>query len=197
MKPKIGLALTGSFCTIGEVLSVAEKLSEEYEITPILSFHTASLETRFFPKGLIERRLTELVGRPCITTLTEAEPIGPKQLLDLLVIAPCTGNTLAKLAHGITDTPVTLAAKAHLRNRRAVLLAPATNDALSASAKNVGLLLNTKNIFFVPFSQDDPTEKECSLIADFSLIGRAVKAALEGRQLQPILLRTEKEPKQV
>ncbi len=187
MKPTIGLALTGSFCTIGEVLKTAEILQKDYEIIPILSENTAALSTRFFEKGEIIRRLCSLTGREPICTLPAAEPIGPKKLLDLLLIAPCTGNTLAKLAHGVTDTPVTLAAKAHLRNARPLLLAPATNDALAASAKNIGLLLNTKNVFFVPFSQDDPQEKERSLISDFSRIPDAVAAALSHRQLQPIL----------
>ena len=187
MKLKLGLALTGSFCTIGEVLTVAEALRETYEIIPIVSENVKSLSTRFFEKGEICRRLLNLTGQDPISTLPEAEPIGPKKLFDLLLIAPCTGNTLAKLALGVTDTPVTLAAKAHLRNARPLLIAPATNDALASSAKNIGLLLNTRNVFFVPFSQDDPKEKERSLIADFSLIPAAVSAALEGRQLQPIL----------
>lgn len=187
MKPKIGLALTGSFCTIGEVLTVAESLSEAYEIIPILSENVKNLSTRFFEKDEVFRRLTLLTGREPICSLPEAEPIGPKKLLDLLLVAPCTGNTLAKLALGVTDTPVTLAAKAHLRNARPLLIAPATNDALAASAKNIGLLLNAKNVFFVPFAQDDPKEKECSLIADFSLIPSAVAAALQHRQLQPVL----------
>lgn len=190
MKPVIGLALTGSFCTIGEVLSVAETLTDTYSVVPIVSYHVAELETRFFPKGEILRRLREITGNEVIRTLPQAEPIGPKKLLDLLVIAPATGNTLSKIALGITDTPVTLAAKAHLRNRRPLLLAPATNDALAASAKSIGLLLNAKHLFFVPFSQDDPTGKETSLVADFSLLPKAIEAALENRQLQPML--TEK-----
>lgn len=187
MKPTIGLALTGSFCTIGEVLSVAESLTDSFDVIPILSPAAATLETRFFKAGAIEERLEKLCKKPVIKTLTEAEPIGPKKLLDLLVIAPCTGNTLSKLAFGITDTPVTLAAKAHLRNARPLLLAPASNDALGASAKSIGLLFNTKNVFFVPFSQDDPYRKETSLIASFSKIPEAVSAALLGRQLQPVL----------
>ena len=122
-------------------------------------------------------------------SIAEAEPIGPKKLLDVLVIAPCTGNTLAKLAAGVTDTPVTMAAKAHLRNDRPVVVAVATNDGLSAAARNIGELLVRKNYFFVPFGQDDPEKKPCSLMADFTRIGETVEAALEGRQIQPVLLR--------
>lgn len=187
MKPVIGLALTGSFCTIGEVLTCAEALREHYEVLPIVSHHVATLETRFFKRGEIAERLEALFFKKPLCTLQEVEPIGPKKLLDLLLIAPATGNTLAKLALGITDTPVTLAAKAHLRNARPLLLACATNDALAANAKNIGGLFNTKHVFFVPFSQDDPKEKASSLVADFSLLLPAVQASLEGRQLQPLL----------
>ncbi|MBR6530837.1 MAG: dipicolinate synthase subunit B [Clostridia bacterium] len=187
VKPKLGLALTGSFCTIGEVLLLAERLRENFELFPIVSFNVASLGTRFFEQGEIVRRLSLITGRESICTLPDAEPIGPKKLLDALLVAPCTGNTLSKLACGITDTPVTLAAKAHLRNGRPLILAPATNDALAASAKNIGLLLNSKNVFFVPFAQDDAQKKPKSLVSDFTKTEDAVNAALDGRQLQPIL----------
>ena len=187
LKTPIGLAVTGSFCTVGKVLSLTETLSESYDLTPIVSHAVAESETRFFEKGEIVRRLAEITKKPVIATLPAAEPVGPKKLFDLLLIAPCTGNTLSKLALGITDTPVTLAAKAHLRNRRPLLLAPATNDALGATAKNIGILLNTKHVFFVPFSQDDPREKETSLVARFELIPEAIEAALAGKQLQPVL----------
>ena len=135
----------------------------------------------------MKKEVSELCGNEIIHTIKDAEPIGPKALLDLLIIAPCTGNTLGKLALGITDTPVTMAAKAHLRNERPLLIAPSTNDALSASAKNIGLLLNTKNIFFVPFSEDMPKSKHTSCVADFQLIPDAAEAALQGIQLQPII----------
>ncbi len=187
MKPTIGLALTGSFCTIHRVLAIARTLTQEYDLVPIISRTVAECDTRFFPRGAICEELTALCGRLPLSCLEAVEPIGPQKLLDALVIAPCTGNTLSKLALGITDTPVTLAAKAHLRNRRPLLLAVATNDALAASAKNLGLLLNTKNIYFVPLSQDDPAEKERSLVCDFEKLPAALSAALNGRQLQPML----------
>ncbi len=187
MKPTVGLALTGSFCTIGEVLRIAETFKNDYTLIPIVSYHVSELETRFFAAGEIRDRLLALTGQKPICTLPDAEPIGPQKLLDLLVIAPCTGNTLSKLAWGITDTPVTLAAKAHLRNRRPLLLAPATNDALAASAKSIGQLFNTKHVFFVPFSQDDPKHKETSLVSDFSRLKESIDAALLGRQVQPVL----------
>lgn len=187
MKPKIGLALTGSFCTIGEVLTVAETLTRTYEIVPILSEAVRDLSTRFFTAGEIASELKHITGRTPLATLPEVEPLGPKADLDLLVLAPCTGNTLAKLAAGIADSTVTLAAKAHLRNARPLLLAPATNNALSASAASLGKLLNEKHVYFVPFAQDDPREKPSSVIARFSLLPEAIEHALQGKQLQPIL----------
>ena len=164
-----------------------ERLCRRYPVLPILSKTVQQTPTRFFAEGKIEERVRALTGREPISTIAAAEPIGPQKLCDLLVIAPCTGNTLSKLALGISDTPVTLAAKAHLRNARPVLLAPCTNDALGQSAKNIGLLLNAKHFYFVPFFQDDPIEKPNSLVSRFDLLEDAIAAALEERQIQPLL----------
>ena len=187
---RLGFALCGSFCTHKEVLKELAQLCREYEtVLPIVSPACQTTDTRF---GTAEDFLAEverLTGHRPIGTIRDAEPIGPKKLLDALVIAPCTGNTLGKLAAGITDTPVTMAAKAHLRNDRPVVIAVATNDGLGAAARNIGELLVRKNYFFVPFGQDDPGKKPCSLMADFTRIGDTVDAALQGRQLQPVLLR--------
>lgn len=159
-------------------------------IVPIVSECTAATDTRFGKAHDLMREMERICDRRVISTIAAAEPIGPKKLLDLLIIAPCTGNTLGKLAAGITDTCVTMAAKAHLRNGRPVLIAPSTNDGLSTSAVNIGELLTRKNIYFVPFGQDDPANKPTSLTADLSQIVPAALAALEGRQIQPVLLRT-------
>lgn len=186
--PRIGFALTVSFCTFEKVISQLEKLIEIYpDITPIMSKTVYETDTRFGTAEEFKERVRSICKKDIISTIPEAEPIGPKKLFDALVIAPCTGNTLAKLALGITDTSVTMAAKAHLRNERPLLIAPSTNDALGASAKNIGLLLNSKNVFFVPFGQDDPEKKHKSLVADFSKIAPALTAALSGEQLQPIV----------
>ena len=185
---RVGFAMCGSFCTHKQVLSELEKLCGQYsEITPILSEACRSTDTRFGKAEDLRVAVERLTGHQAVDSIPTAEPIGPKALLDVLVIAPCTGNTLAKLAGGITDTAVTMAAKAHLRNGRPVLIAPSTNDGLSASAANLGSLLGRKYIYFVPFGQDDPVHKPTSLVADFSLVADAALAALEGRQLQPIL----------
>ena len=187
---RVGFALCGSFCTHRQVLSELEKLCGQYsEITPILSEACRSTDTRFGKAEDLRAAVERLTGHQVVDSIPAAEPIGPKALLDVLVIAPCTGNTLAKLAGGITDTAVTMAAKAHLRNGRPVVIAMATNDGLSAAARNIGELLVRKNYYFVPFGQDDPEKKPCSLMADFSRIGETIDAALEGRQIQPILLR--------
>ena len=184
----VGFAVCGSFCTHKQVLSELEKLCGQYsEITPILSEACRSTDTRFGKAEDLRVAVERLTGHQAVDSIPTAEPIGPKALLDVLVIAPCTGNTLAKLAGGITDTAVTMAAKAHLRNGRPVVIAMATNDGLSAAARNIGELLVRKNYYFVPFGQDDPEKKPCSLMADFSRIGETIDAALEGRQLQPIL----------
>lgn len=185
---RVGFAMCGSFCTHKQVLSELEKLCGQYsEITPILSEACRSTDTRFGKAEDLRVAVERLTGHQAVDSIPTAEPIGPKALLDVLVIAPCTGNTLAKLAGGITDTAVTMAAKAHLRNGRPVVIAMTTNDGLSAAARNIGELLVRKNYYFVPFGQDDPEKKPCSLMADFSRIGETIDAALEGRQLQPIL----------
>ncbi|MDR1940524.1 MAG: dipicolinate synthase subunit B [Clostridiales bacterium] len=188
MKKKIGFAITGSFCTFGSVLTRLGQMSKDYDITPILSYNAANTDTRFFEAKKFKRAVEELTGRRVIDSLGQAEPIGPKKLLDALVVAPCTGNTLAKLAGGIADTPVTLAAKAHLRNGRPLIIAVSTNDGLGCNAKNIGALLNAKNVYFVPFGQDDHADKINSLVADFGKIKDTVEAALEGRQIQPVLI---------
>lgn len=184
----IGYAFTGSFCTISETIKEMERLVFlGAEVYPILSYTVAKTDTRFGRADDLRRRIELVTGRDCIDTITLAEPIGPKNLLDLIVVAPCTGNTLSKIANGITDTPVTMAVKAQLRNQKPVVLAIATNDGLGANAKNIGILLSTKNIYFVPFGQDDPEKKNNSLIAKFSMIVPTIELALEGRQIQPLL----------
>lgn len=186
-KKRLGVALCGSYCTYEQVFRELEKLREKYDLIPIMSDTAAETDTRFGRAAEHIRRLTELTGRKVITTIAEAEPLGPKEPLDALLIAPCTGNTLAKLAAGIADGPVTFACKAHLRNLRPVVVAVSTNDGLAAAAANIGALLNRKNYYFVPFGQDDPAAKPCSLKADLGLLGATLSAALEGRQLQPLL----------
>ena len=187
-KIRLGFAICGSFCTFKRVLEELEHLAKDYDVTPIMSQGAAFTDTRFGKAEDFRRRVAEICGREPITTIAGAEPIGPHALLDVLVIEPCTGNTLGKLANGITDTPVTMAAKAHLRNGRPLVLAVATNDALGASARNIGTLMNAKNIFFVPLRQDSPQGKPASVVADFSKTAAAVKAELEGRQAQPLLI---------
>ena len=187
---RVGFAFCGSFCTHKEVLKELEAVCREYEtVLPILSPACQTTDTRFGTAADFITQVERLTGHNVIGNIRDAEPIGPKKLLDALVIAPCTGNTLAKLAAGITDTPVTMAAKAHLRNDRPVVVAVATNDGLSAAARNIGELLARKNYYFVPFGQDDPQRKPCSLMADFTRIRETVDAALQGRQLQPVLRR--------
>lgn len=189
-KERVGFALCGSFCTHQQVLGELERLCGEYEnVLPIVSEACRRTDTRFGTAEDLLSTIERLTGHSVIDSVREAEPIGPKKLLDVLVIAPCTGNTLGKLACGITDTAVTMAAKAHLRNDRPVVVALASNDGLSGAARNLGELLARKNYFFVPFGQDAPVQKPSSLVADFSLIGETVRWALEGRQLQPVLLR--------
>ena len=187
-KIRLGFAICGSFCTFKRVLEELEKLAKEYDITPIMSSGAAFTDTRFGKAEDLRRRITEICGKEPITTIAGAEPIGPQALLDVLVIEPCTGNTLGKLANGITDTAVTMAAKAHLRNGRPVVLAVSTNDALGASARNIGTLMNAKNIYFVPMRQDAPQGKPASVVANFAKTGAAIKAALEGKQVQPVLV---------
>ena len=187
-KIRLGFAVCGSFCTFKRVLEELEKLAKEYDITPIMSSGAAFTDTRFGKAEDLRRRITEICGKEPITTIAGAEPIGPQALLDVLVIEPCTGNTLGKLANGITDTAVTMAAKAHLRNGCPVVLAVSTNDALGASARNIGTLMNAKNIYFVPMRQDAPQGKPASVVANFAKTGAAIKAALEGKQVQPVLV---------
>lgn len=186
---KIGVAITGSFCTIQDVIIELERMVfQGADLTPIISNNVATINSRFGRAEDIKRRIELITGKECIDSIAEAEPIGPKKLLDLLLIAPCTGNTLAKVANGITDTPVTMASKAHLRNKKPIVIALATNDGLSGSAKNIGLLLNTKNIYFVPFGQDDSENKPTSLISRFGLIVPTIEMALEGKQIEPVLV---------
>ncbi len=186
---KIGFALCGSFCTLADAIDQMQVLADMgAEIYPIMSVNAYGTDTRFGKAEEIRARIESICGRRIIHDIPSAEPIGPKKLLDALLVAPCTGNTLGKLACGITDTPVTLAVKAHLRNDRPVILAIATNDALTASAKNIGELMNRRNIYFVPFAQDDPINKTTSCIADFPKIPQAIENALDGRQIQPLLL---------
>ena len=184
----IGFAMSGSFCTFSKVFPVIEQLAAEHKVFPIFSSASASVDSRFGEAEAFTAFAERICNRNVIRTIRDAEPIGPRKLLDALVIAPCTGNTLAKLAHGIADGPVTMAAKSHLRNGRPVIVAVSTNDALGAAAENIGKLLARKYYYFVPFRQDDPENKPTSMVADFSLIPEAVAAAAEGRQLQPIIL---------
>lgn len=184
----IGFAMCGSFCTFAQVFPVMELLTRDYRVTPIFSDAAASVDSRF---GTAKEHLTlaaDICGTPVLKTIAQVEPIGPKKLFDALVVAPCTGNTLAKLAHSISDTPVTMAVKSHLRNGRPVVIAVSTNDALGGAAENIGKLMARKHYYFVPFRQDDPQNKPTSMVADFSRIHEALEAALEGRQLQPVLL---------
>ena len=185
---RIGCAMTGSFCTFRRAFEAWRALrAAGAELTPIMSFNAAALDTRFYPAAEAVREFEEICGHEVLRTIPQVEPIGPKGLIDLLIVAPCTGNTLAKLANGVTDTPVALAAKSHLRNGRPVLLAVSTNDALGASAQNIGRLLNAKHIYFVPFGQDDPAHKPNSAVAHFELLPAAAAEALREQQIQPIL----------
>lgn len=186
----IGFAVCGSFCTHARAMEALEQVKARFaRVVPIVSEVTANTDTRFGTAHDLMREMERICDRRVISDLREAEPIGPKKLLDLLIICPCTGNTLGKLAAGVTDSSVTMAAKAHLRNERPVLIAPSTNDGLAASAASIGALLPRKYIYFVPFGQDDFQNKPTSLVADFSQVADAAQAALAGRQLQPLLLR--------
>ena len=185
---EIGFAMCGSFCTFSEVFPAMETLAKDHHVIPIFSFASASIDSRFGTASEHLRRAAEICGRQPLQTIAGVEPIGPKKLLDALIIAPCTGNTLAKLAHSIADTPVTMAAKSHLRNGRPVIIAISTNDALAGAAENIGKLMARKHYYFVPFRQDDALKKPTSVVADFTKIPQTLEAALAGQQIQPLLL---------
>ncbi|MBQ6840389.1 MAG: dipicolinate synthase subunit B [Oscillospiraceae bacterium] len=184
----IGFALCGSFCTYSKIFPIIEALAKEHTVIPIFSENAYTLDSRFGTAAEHIKEAERICSRPVLHTLPEVEPIGPKKLLDILVIAPCTGNTLAKLAHSIADTPVTMAAKSHLRNGGPVLVGISTNDGLAGAAENIGKLLGRKNYYFVPFGQDDPMGKPTSIVADYGQIPQAIEAALSGKQLQPMLI---------
>lgn len=184
----VGYAICGSFCTFSKTIPQIKKLVESgVRVLPIMSQNAYSTDTRFMKAGEFISEVENITGEKIIHTISGAEPIGPKKMCDLIIVAPCTGNTLAKLANGVTDTSVTMALKSHLRIKRPVLLCIATNDGLGASAQNIGKLINTKNIYFVPFSQDDPQNKPNSLVADFELIYPCAKMAINHIQYQPVL----------
>ena len=188
-KLRIGLALTGSYCTYDKVLAAAAKLAEKYDVTAIMSETAHETDSRFGDAAGVIQKLEAITGKPVLHTITEVEPVGPQDFFDVLAVAPCTGNTAAKLAAGVTDTAVTMAVKSHLRGGKPVVLAFGSNDGLSASAKNIGELLNRKHYYFVPMYQDDPEKKPRSLASDYALLENTILAAYEGRQLQPILRR--------
>lgn len=184
----IGFAVCGSFCTYAAMFPAMEAVAREHEVIPIFSHSAYTIDSRFGTAQEHIRRAEAICGRSPLCTIAQVEPLGPGRTLDALVIAPCTGNTLAKLAHCIADGPVTMAAKSHLRNGRPILLAVSTNDALAGAAENIGKLLGRKNYYFVPFGQDDPRKKPTSMVADFGQLPAALNAALEGKQLQPVLV---------
>ena len=186
--PRLGLAVTGSHCTFSRALEAFRPLKRDYTLVPILSGAAAGTDTRFFAASAFRAELEAFCGREAVDTIVKAEPLGTAQRLDALLVAPCTGSTLAKLARGVTDTAVTMACKAHLRNGAPLILAISTNDGLSGSAESIAALLQRKNVYFVPFRQDVPHQKPFSLQSDFDLLGETIKAAMEGRQLQPVLL---------
>ena len=183
----IGFAMCGSFCTFSKVFPVMELLTQSHKVFPILSAASCTTDSRFGKGEAFVTLAERICNRSVIRTIADAEPIGPKKLLDALIIAPCTGNTLAKLAHGIADGPVTMAAKSHLRNGRPVIIAVSTNDALSGASENIGRLMARKHYYFVPFRQDEPEGKPTSMVADFSMIPEALTAAVSGNQLQPVI----------
>lgn len=185
---RVGFAMCGSFCTFSKAIESIENLiNKGVEIVPIMSYNAYSTDTRFGRAKEHIEKIENLCSRKIICTLSGAEPIGPKKIIDALIIEPCTGNTLAKLASGIADTPVTLSAKSNLRNSNPVIIAVSTNDALGNAAKNIGALQNAKNIYFVPYRQDDPVKKPNSLVADFSMTYDTLIEALDGKQIQPMI----------
>lgn len=184
----IGFAMTGSFCTFSKTIAELKKICElGANVVPIMSYNAYSLDTRFGSHGDFIDEIEHITGNKIIHTIQEAEPIGPKQMTDIMVVAPASGNTIAKLANGITDTPVAMAVKSHLRNKKNVVIAVSTNDALSASAQNIGKLLNTKFYYFVPFRQDNPITKPTSLVFDSNFLIDTIKLALQSEQIQPLL----------
>lgn len=187
-KIRVGFALCGSFCTFSKVIPQMMQLTVEgYDVFPIMSETAFSTDTRFGTAESFIKKIHDITGHKIIHTITDAEPIGPQKMFDLLIIEPCTGNTLAKLANGIADSSVTMAAKSHLRNSRPLVIAVSTNDGLGVAAKNIGTLQNCKNVFFVPYSQDDPIAKPNSLVAIFDKTSDTIKCALEYKQIQPVL----------
>lgn len=186
---RVGFAMCGSFCTFSKALEQMEKLlSLGYEVIPIMSFNACTIDTRFGKAQDICQKTEALCGRKIICTIKDSEPIGPQKMTDIMLVAPCTGNTAAKLANAVTDTPVTMAVKSHLRQSKPVVICIASNDALGASAQNIGKLMNTRHYYFVPFGQDNPLHKPNSLVADFSLIPQTIETALAEKQIQPVLL---------
>ena len=186
---RVGFAFCGSFCTYDMAMTALEEVKRRYsDVTPIISEKSAATDTRFGAAHAFMKEMQRICDKRPIDSIKAAEPIGPQKLLDVMVICPCTGNTLAKLATGVTDSSVTMAAKAHLRNGRPLIIAVSTNDGLSGSAKNIGTLLDKKNVYFVPFRQDDPAKKPTSLVADFTKIPETIEAARKGEQIQPLLL---------
>lgn len=184
----IGFALTGSFCTFEKTIQEMKKLSKKCNIIPIMSFNSYFLDTKFGKAIEIRKKIEEICNKPIINTIQKAEPIGPKNLLDLLVIAPCSGNTIAKLANDIIDTPATMACKSALRNETPIVIGISTNNALSGAAENIGKLLNRKNYFFIPFKQDNPITKPRSMVFDITYLERTIEEALEYKQISPIIL---------
>ena len=184
----IGFAICGSFCTFDKMFPIMECIANSHQIIPIFSTISYTTNTRFGLASNHIERAAQICGSQPLSTIAEVEPIGPKKLLDALIIAPCTGNTLAKLAHGIADGPVTMATKSHLRNGRPVIIAVSTNDALAAASENIGKLLSRKHYYFGPFGQDNALQKPTSMVADFSQVLQTLDAAMDGRQIQPILL---------
>ena len=186
---RIGYCLCGSFCTFEKSFKAAQELTDMgAELIPVMSYNSAGLSTRFGTSEQNTQRLEEIAGRPVIKSIVDAEPIGPEKMCDVMVVAPCTANTLAKLALGITDTPVTMAVKSHLRNGLPIVVAISTNDALAGCAKNIGILQNYRNYYFVPYKQDNYEKKPNSIVADFDLIPQTVEQALIGKQIQPLIL---------
>lgn len=184
----IGFAVTGSFCTFSQIIPVMESLARNNRVIPVLSDMAYRTDTRFYQAEDFREAVRRACGNEIIHTIVEAEPVGPKKLFDIMVVAPCTGNTLAKLCAGVTDTPVLMAAKAHVRNDRPLAIAVSTNDALGAAARNIGELMNRRNLYFVPFRQDDYEKKPRSMVACMDLIESALDWAMQGVQVQPMVL---------